>query len=82
MSARLSKFQKLIRENRITDIEYLSENVNLYLTYARLGSDQTLVPINEISNIHDFKHAIDLFATLLTSASSCTASECKRGLLQ
>lgn len=49
------EISEAITENKITDIDFLSEKVNLYLTYARPGADQTLVPINEISNINDFQ---------------------------
>ena len=38
-----------VSENRSTDIDYSSKTVKLYLTYAKPGYDQTLVPINEIS---------------------------------
>lgn len=44
-----------IRENKITNIDYYSEKVKLYLTYAKPDSDQTLVPINGISNIRDIR---------------------------
>lgn len=37
-----------LSENRSMDIDYSSKTVKLYLTYAKPGYDQTLVPINEI----------------------------------
>ncbi|TSA46771.1 MAG: glycosyltransferase family 9 protein [Deltaproteobacteria bacterium] len=44
-----------ITENNTLNIDYPSGNVKLYLTYAKPGCDQTLIPINEISNIQDIR---------------------------
>jgi hypothetical protein len=48
-----------IRENKIINIDHYWEKVKLYLTYAKPGSDQTLVPINEISNIQNIRDFLD-----------------------
>jgi ADP-heptose:LPS heptosyltransferase len=48
------EISEAIREGRIKDIDYTSKRVNLYLTFTKPGCDQTLLPINEISNISDF----------------------------
>jgi len=44
-----------VTEDRITDIDFSSESVKLYLTYAKPGSDQMLVHINDISTINDLR---------------------------
>lgn len=44
-----------ITENKTTNIDYASGNVKLYLTYAKPGCDQTLVPVNEIFNMQDMQ---------------------------
>ncbi|MCG6533590.1 MAG: glycosyltransferase family 9 protein [Syntrophales bacterium LBB04] len=45
------EISEAIGNNRITHIDYSSEKVKLYVTYAKPGSEQTLIPINEISRI-------------------------------
>jgi len=44
-----------ITENKTSNIVFLSDKVNLYLTYAKPGCNQTLVPVNEIFNIQDMQ---------------------------
>ncbi|TRZ75439.1 MAG: glycosyltransferase family 9 protein [Deltaproteobacteria bacterium] len=49
------EISEAVSENRCTDIDYSSETVKLYLTYAKPGCDQKLFDINEINKTNDFR---------------------------